>query len=200
MFIFSNLYKCEDNPVHASLFIDKYDYDHDNMNADWGGVVMIEPDDLIKVNGYSNLFWGWGKEDGDMATRIRKAGYSLIERTETGYYTMMPHTHAWNFRSNKRSKAIESNFYDKELVLSIQQERRLYDGLTSLIYTHVRNDQFAGYTKMYFQLKRVEVQTVRFLIDEDVVEIMETGDVTCTYVLLETEFYIAYYDQVFVVL
>jgi len=74
-----NLYKCEDSPVHASLFIDKYDYDRNKMNADWGGVVMIEPDDFIKVNGYSNLFWGWGKEDGDMATsRVAKKRAFLI--------------------------------------------------------------------------------------------------------------------------
>ena len=54
------------------------------MNADWGGVVMITEDVMNTVNGYSNLFWGWGKEDGDMATRIRKAGFQVAERNGTG--------------------------------------------------------------------------------------------------------------------
>ena len=39
---YGNLYKCEENPVHTSLYIDKYGYDRDKMNADWGGVVLIQ--------------------------------------------------------------------------------------------------------------------------------------------------------------
>ena len=97
----------------------------------------------------------------------------------------MPHTHAWNFRSNKRSKAIESNFYDKELVLSIQQERRLYDGLTSLVYTHVRNSQHEEYLKMYFQLKRIEVEIISFAVGDEMLEMQEVGAIQCEYVLLE---------------
>ncbi len=31
---------------------------------------------FVKVNGFSNLFWGWGGEDDDMANRIRF--YKLI--------------------------------------------------------------------------------------------------------------------------
>lgn len=104
------------------------------MNADWGGVVMITEDVMNTVNGYSNLFWGWGKEDGDMATRIRKAGFQVAERNGTGYFTMLPHVHTWNFRSGKSQNSLESNFYDKTLVLGIQNERRYYDGLSSLRY------------------------------------------------------------------
>ena len=133
---FSNWYplRCESDPVHSSLYIDKYDYKRDSMNADWGGVVMITEDVMNTVNGYSNLFWGWGKEDGDMATRIRKAGFQVAERNGTGYFTMLPHVHTWNFRSGKSQNSLESNFYDKTLVLGIQNERRYYDGLSSLRY------------------------------------------------------------------
>ncbi|KAE9535609.1 hypothetical protein AGLY_007510 [Aphis glycines] len=31
-----------------------------------GGVFNIRPDHYLLVNGYSNLFWGWGGEDDDM--------------------------------------------------------------------------------------------------------------------------------------
>ena len=111
---FSNKYGCDFDPIHASLYIDKYEYKRDSMNADWGGVVMITEDIMNSVNGYSNLFWGWGKEEGDMATRIRKNGVEIKERNGNGYYSMLPHIHTWNFRSGKSQNSIESNFYDKE--------------------------------------------------------------------------------------
>ena len=34
-----------------------------------GGVFAISKDHLIQVNGYSNLYWGWGAEDDDMSHR-----------------------------------------------------------------------------------------------------------------------------------
>ena len=34
-----------------------------------GGVFSISKDHFIRVNGYSNLYWGWGGEDDDMAHR-----------------------------------------------------------------------------------------------------------------------------------
>jgi beta-1,4-galactosyltransferase 1 len=34
-----------------------------------GGVFAISVDQFLQVNGYSNLFWGWGAEDDDMYHR-----------------------------------------------------------------------------------------------------------------------------------
>ena len=184
---FGNRYQCEDDPVHSSLFIDKYNYERDSMNADWGGVVMIEPAVMKEINGYSNLFWGWGKEDGDMATRIRKSGFQIEERNQTGYFTMLPHIHTWNFRSGKNQNSLESNFYDKSLVLGIQTERRRFDGLSSLRYTvsDVVNHYAQGYTHIYAQLKRIEISKVRFeLLNNQTRSFGQLGEERCEYISL----------------
>jgi predicted glycosyltransferase involved in capsule biosynthesis len=34
-----------------------------------GGVLNMRREHFLLVNGYSNLYWGWGAEDDDMAYR-----------------------------------------------------------------------------------------------------------------------------------
>jgi len=35
-----------------------------------GGVLSMRTEHFQRVNGYSNLYWGWGAEDDDMAYRL----------------------------------------------------------------------------------------------------------------------------------
>ena len=35
-----------------------------------GGVLTMHIDDMVRVNGYSNAFWGWGGEDDEMGASI----------------------------------------------------------------------------------------------------------------------------------
>lgn len=34
-----------------------------------GGVLNVPREDFIRVNGHSNLYWGWGAEDDDLYYR-----------------------------------------------------------------------------------------------------------------------------------
>ena len=80
-----NIYQCQDQPTQLCPFIDKFNY-KDHYGTEFGGVTMLKPDQYIKANGYSNLYWGWGKEDDDMAFRIKQSGqvmyltYSILTR------------------------------------------------------------------------------------------------------------------------
>ena len=48
------------------------------------GAVLLTPNDLFtQVNGYSNMYWGWGREDADLRTRYVAAGITLGRRTGT---------------------------------------------------------------------------------------------------------------------
>ena len=55
------LYSCPPGPRHLSVSIDKFDY---KLPYDYlvGGVFAIRRDQYWNINGYSNIYWGWGAE------------------------------------------------------------------------------------------------------------------------------------------
>ncbi len=49
----------------------------------FGGVLLVPNALFIKVNGYSNAYWGWGYEDQDLRERFVRAGIPLGRRRGT---------------------------------------------------------------------------------------------------------------------
>ncbi|KAJ8317016.1 hypothetical protein KUTeg_004920 [Tegillarca granosa] len=39
-----------------------------------GGILLLRREDFVTVNGLSNRYWGWGREDDEFYVRIKKAG------------------------------------------------------------------------------------------------------------------------------
>ncbi len=35
-----------------------------------GGVLAVGHENIFRVNGYSNVYWGWGNEDDDFSARF----------------------------------------------------------------------------------------------------------------------------------
>ena len=56
-----------------------------------GCVVALPVDDFVRVNGYSNDYWGWGFEDVDLQQRCLRAGLGFARRD--GTFTPLPHPH-----------------------------------------------------------------------------------------------------------
>jgi len=80
-----------DGPVHIASpeLHPKYHY------ANYvGGILMFSHNDFKKVNGMSNNFWGWGREDDELFLRIRDVGLDLHrpKGVTTGYETFK-HVH-----------------------------------------------------------------------------------------------------------
>lgn len=58
----------------------------------FGGVSALSKQQMIKVNGFSNVYWGWGGEDDDMSARIRHYGYKIARYpAKIARYTMLTH-------------------------------------------------------------------------------------------------------------
>ncbi|XP_052809123.1 beta-1,4-N-acetylgalactosaminyltransferase bre-4-like [Mya arenaria] len=86
-----NMYTCSDNPRHMSPALDKFNYTMLYKGL-VGGVLSFRGKHFTKVNGYSNLFWGWGAEDDDMHKRLFAAKLSVERPSITiGRYKMIKH-------------------------------------------------------------------------------------------------------------
>ena len=82
---------------------------------------MFNKTDFNKVNGFSNIMWGWGGEDDEIRSRCDREGLTVDRRPNR--YTSLPHKHAkvnrdeyqnnfkeWvNIRDDEESKDYQTN-------------------------------------------------------------------------------------------
>lgn len=87
-----NIYQCFENPRHLAVAMEKFGFALPYTTY-FGGVAALSKNQYMKINGFSNTFWGWGGEDDDIYRRITFRGMS-ISRPDlvTGKYRMIRHT------------------------------------------------------------------------------------------------------------
>jgi len=69
-------YSFSDEPIHLALNVEA----HKNKlpyPQFFGGVKIINKEDFLKINGFSNEYWGYGFEDLDLLKRMEKSGTYL---------------------------------------------------------------------------------------------------------------------------
>merc|ERR1719334_2142765 len=95
-----NLYTCPIQPRHMSVSIDSFMYrlPYDDI---FGGVSAMTVDQFRVVNGFSNLFWGWGGEDDDMANRLRVKKKTFYLKISCKYCQIQD-VEAWERESKPR--------------------------------------------------------------------------------------------------
>lgn len=140
-----NLYNCPTNsPRHMSPAIDKFNY---TLPYDYlvGGVLAISHQQYKLVNGYSNLYWGWGGEDDDIAHRMSAKRLKIIRPpNEVGRYKMIKHNHRKESPSNVRSA-----------LLRMAKRRASRDGLSSVHYEIKKVQRFELYTKITIEIGHI---------------------------------------------
>ncbi|XP_061183354.1 beta-1,4-galactosyltransferase 4-like [Saccostrea echinata] len=130
-----NLYYCGDQPRHLSVAIDEDGY---KLMYSWlvGGVLGFRPHIFRKVNGYSNMFLGWGGEDDDMYHRMTHLKFRVIRPPAfVARYTMIRH--------KKRER------WPKRMqVLNTWKTRIKTDGLRNVPYKLISVQIYTYYTKI----------------------------------------------------
>lgn len=132
-----NMYSCPPSPRHMSVAIDKFNYTLPYQML-VGGVFAIKREHFLKVNGFSNLYWGWGGEDDDMAYRIKHKNLKIIRPpASVARYTMIKHNQRPESPNNIRMALVRMAWY-----------RMNRDGLSTAKYRLVRKQVLPLYTHL----------------------------------------------------
>jgi len=108
-----------------SAAIDKFNYTLPYTTI-FGGVSALRKDHLKKINGFSNLYFGWGAEDDDIASRISEAKLEISRYPmEVARYRMIKHSRDTLNPSNPERFGLLRN----------ATKRMEKDGLNSIKYT-----------------------------------------------------------------
>ncbi|XP_007542675.1 beta-1,4-galactosyltransferase 1-like [Poecilia formosa] len=139
-----NLYRCSDHPRHLSVAVDKFNYILSSKTA-FGGVSLLTQQQFLKVNGFSNTFWGWGGEDDDLYNRIIHRGMSITRPdAQIAKYKMIKHGRDLHNEVNpenavKTQKTAENIDTDGLNSLNFTVKEIMKDVLYTLISVDVRS-------------------------------------------------------------
>ena len=139
-----NLYNCPVQPRHMSVAINNFLYrlPYDDI---FGGVSAMTVDQFRQVNGFSNMFWGWGGEDDDMSNRLRqKKLYISRYPANIARYRMLRHS---------KDKANPDRFK----YLYSGAKRMAKDGYSNLKYKPVKIELKRLYTWILVDLPHLTV-------------------------------------------
>ncbi|XP_061566402.1 beta-1,4-galactosyltransferase 4-like isoform X2 [Cololabis saira] len=104
-----NVYICDDNrPKHLIVGRNSTGYKLRYQN-NFGGVTAFTREQFQKVNGFPNVYWGWGGEDDDLYTRVRLQNMKIVRPpADVARYTMMFHKgDPGNEKNPKRMKLLQ---------------------------------------------------------------------------------------------
>uniref|UniRef100_A0A0B6Y9G1 Beta-1,4-galactosyltransferase n=1 Tax=Arion vulgaris TaxID=1028688 RepID=A0A0B6Y9G1_9EUPU len=119
-----NLYRCDEHPMHFAAAMDKYNYELPYKKY-FGGVVGFTRYQYRKINGNSNLYFGWGGEDDDLFERIDNKKYEIARPyLDVGRYDMVHH----------KQDAGNADNCDRKYLLKSARQRQDKEGLNSVKY------------------------------------------------------------------
>lgn len=75
-------YQCPSQPLRLVNTLRGPEGESRRTNYYLSGAVSIRKDQVFAVNGFSNEYWGWGKEDDDFFFRLLLAGYLCFYDTQ----------------------------------------------------------------------------------------------------------------------
>ncbi|XP_059490755.1 beta-1,4-N-acetylgalactosaminyltransferase bre-4-like [Neocloeon triangulifer] len=117
----SNIYTCTKNPRHMSASVNTFRYNLPYVSL-FGGAISVTKDQFESVNGFSNVFYGWGGEDDDFYNRITRQGLK-VDRFESSVAMYFMLSHKKEAPSQSRLQKLHSG-----------SDRFQTDGLNSLKY------------------------------------------------------------------
>ncbi|XP_060600772.1 beta-1,4-N-acetylgalactosaminyltransferase bre-4-like [Ruditapes philippinarum] len=120
-----NIYKCGDFPKHMASAIDTRNYKVYYKHS-FGGVNAFTREQFIRVNGFSTVYFGWGREDDDLYQRCLHANLTMQRLpVRIGRYKNLTHPRATLAERN-------SELY------KTREDRYVSDGISNLTYKRIK--------------------------------------------------------------
>lgn len=133
-----NLYVCDKQPKHLVVGRNVTGYKL-RYKGYFGGVTALTKEQFLQVNGFSNIYWGWGGEDDDLRIRVTLQKMEILRPpANVARYTMVFH---------KRDSGNEIN---KDRMRLLSQTPRMWkkDGLNSCSYKTLSVDRMPLYVNV----------------------------------------------------
>ncbi|XP_071797752.1 beta-1,4-galactosyltransferase 5-like isoform X1 [Asterias amurensis] len=123
----ANYYGCSHMPRHFISGADRWDY-RLQYSMFFGAITGFTRNQIIKFNGFPNVYFGWGGEDDDILIRIKSQGFFKTRPWGvTGFYNVISEHHKSAPRNTKRV-----------CLLDYAHQRLTTDGLSNLVYPPVK--------------------------------------------------------------
>ncbi|WP_079988629.1 galactosyltransferase-related protein [Candidatus Protochlamydia sp. W-9] len=103
----------------------------------FGGVVLFNKADFVKVNGYSNHYWGYGVEDDDLIVRVVENNLQWARKP--GVYESLTHAYSGGTPEHQANKTRFIN-----LLKNLEED---LSGLSDLKYQILNSKIFSNYTQ-----------------------------------------------------
>lgn len=131
----NNIYGCTSCPRHMSTSINVFNYNLP-YHTIFGGAIAMTRKQFHYINGFSNVFYGWGGEDDDMFNRVYHAGYKVCRyQSYISRYIML--THDKETPNENRMKNLRNG-----------PKRFKTDGVNSVTYNLIKYEQLPLYTRI----------------------------------------------------
>ncbi|XP_066588833.1 beta-1,4-N-acetylgalactosaminyltransferase bre-4-like [Prorops nasuta] len=115
-----NIYACTKMPRHMSSSVNTFRYNLPYTGL-FGGAIALTRKQFEKVNGFSNVFYGWGGEDDDFYSRLQARGLQITRfgPDVAQYYMLM---HKKEPPSNTRLELLETGArrYDTDGISNLE--------------------------------------------------------------------------------
>lgn len=94
-------YSFPEGPTHLASEVEQFGWKLP-YDGYFGGVTLFDKESFLKINGYSNNYWGWGAEDDDL---LRRCSINEIETYRKDC----------KYRSLNHERPIDKNLYEKNI-------------------------------------------------------------------------------------
>ncbi|XP_072022269.1 beta-1,4-galactosyltransferase 5-like [Amphiura filiformis] len=139
-----NYYGCSGMPRHFLSGADRWNYKILYANF-FGAVTGLTRSQVFQINGFPNVYWGWGGEDDEIRMRVKEAKLDITRvKGPRGYYNCIEHHH----HSAPKNK-------ERFHLLQTFRQRLKIDGVNNLRYSKPKTMLNILYTNISVDIQQL---------------------------------------------